>query len=85
MPVGRGNESRNVPASKTGTIYATNARIIDNVCEGSGILFWGNHSIIARNRVSRTGFGTGIGTGQSARADAVGDNRTSARAGAALT
>ena len=71
VPVGRANESINVSVNKTGTIYATNARIIDNVCEGSGILFWGNHSIIAHNRVSRAGFGTGIGTGQSARAYAV--------------
>jgi hypothetical protein len=70
-PVGIENQSINVSVSKTGTIYATNARITDNVCEGSGIWFWGNHSTIARNRISRTGFGTGIGTGQSVHADAL--------------
>jgi hypothetical protein len=71
VPVGTENQSINVSVNNTGTIHATNARIIDNVCEGSGIWFWGNHSIIARNRISRTGFGTGIGTGRSVHADAL--------------
>ncbi|MEO6872699.1 MAG: glycosyl hydrolase family 28-related protein [Chthoniobacterales bacterium] len=62
-PIGDGNEAINVSRNRSGTPYATNARIVDNVCDGSGIWFWGNHSLIARNRVSRTGFGTGIGTG----------------------
>jgi parallel beta-helix repeat protein len=70
-PIGNENQAINVSVNRTGTIYATNARIIDNVCDGSGIWFWGNHSIIARNRVSRTGFGTGIGTGVAKRADAI--------------
>jgi len=43
---------------------ATNARIVDNVCDGSGILFWGFYSTIARNRISNAGFGSGIATGQ---------------------
>jgi parallel beta-helix repeat protein len=71
VPVGTENESINVSANKTGTIYATNARISDNVCEGSGIWFFGKHSIITHNRISRAGFGTGIGTGTSAHADAL--------------
>jgi hypothetical protein len=50
--------------TKQGETRATNARIIDNICEGSGIMFWGFHSTIARNRVSNTGFGSGIFTGQ---------------------
>jgi Pectate lyase superfamily protein len=50
--------------TKQGDKRATNARIIDNVCEGSGIMFWGFYSTIARNRVSNAGFGSGIFTGQ---------------------
>ena len=56
------NES--ILVTKLGETRATNARIIDNICEGSGIMFWGFHSTIARNRVSNTGFGSGIFTGQ---------------------
>lgn len=50
---------------------ATNARIIDNVCDGSGILFWGFYSTIARNRVSNAGFGSGIATGQVANCHTI--------------
>lgn len=71
VPVGIENQSINVSVNRAGMTYARNARIIDNVCEGSGILFWGNHSLIARNRVSRTGFGSGICTGTSQHADAL--------------
>jgi len=46
----------------------TNARVIDNVCEGSGISFWGNNSTIARNRISGSGSGTGIFTGAASTA-----------------
>jgi hypothetical protein len=56
------NES--ILVTKLGETRATNARIIDNVCEGSGIMFWGFYSTIARNRVSNAGFGSGIFTGQ---------------------
>jgi Pectate lyase superfamily protein len=70
-PVGEENQAINVSVNKAGTVYATNARIIDNVCDGSGIWFWGNHSLIARNRVTRTGFGTGIGTGRAENADSI--------------
>jgi len=66
-----GNQSILVSSARVGAIYATNARIIDNVCEGSGIIFWGNNSVIARNRISGAGFGSGICTGRSEHADAL--------------
>ena len=50
---------------------ATNARIIDNVCDGSGILFWGFYSTITGNRISNAGFGSGIATGQVANCHTV--------------
>jgi Pectate lyase superfamily protein len=50
---------------------ATNARIVDNVCDGSGIMFWGFNSTIARNRISNAGFGSGIATGQVANCHTV--------------
>lgn len=50
---------------------ATNARIIDNVCKGSGITFWGFYSTIARNRISNAGFGSGIATGQVANCHTI--------------
>ena len=50
---------------------ATNARIIDNSCEGSGILFWGFNSTIARNRINNVGFGSGICTGQVANCHTI--------------
>ena len=56
------NES--ILVTKLGDTRATHARIVDNVCEGSGIMFWGFYSTIARNRVSNAGFGSGIFTGQ---------------------
>jgi parallel beta-helix repeat protein len=56
------NES--ILVTKYGDTRATNARIIDNVCEGSGILFWGFKSTIARNHITGAGFGAGIFTGR---------------------
>ena len=56
------NES--ILVTKYGDARASNARIIDNVCEGSGILFWGFRSTIARNHISGAGFGAGIFTGR---------------------
>ena len=50
---------------------ATDARIIDNSCEGSGILFWGFNSTIARNRINNVGFGSGICTGQVANCHTI--------------
>jgi parallel beta-helix repeat protein len=49
--------------TKLGETRATKARVIDNVCVGSGIMFWGFNSTIARNRVTGSGFGSGIFTG----------------------
>jgi hypothetical protein len=46
----------------------TDARITDNVCKGSGISFWSDNSMIARNRVSGAGSGTGIFTGAASTA-----------------
>ena len=70
-PVGEENQAINVSDSKTGKTSATNGRIINNTCDGSGIWFWGKHSVIAGNRVSRAGYGTGIGTGRAAHANAL--------------
>jgi parallel beta-helix repeat protein len=50
-------------ATKLGETRSTNGRVIDNVCVGSGIMFWGFNSTIARNRVTGSGFGSGIFTG----------------------
>lgn len=49
--------------TKRAETRSTNARIVDNVCVGSGIMFWGYNSTIARNRVTGSGFGSGIFTG----------------------
>ena len=48
--------------TKQGETYARNVRIIDNSCEGSGVLFSGFNSTIARNRIDNAGFGSGICT-----------------------
>ena len=56
--------NQSILVTKFGDTRATHARIVDNVCEGSGIMFWGFYSTIARNRVSNAGFGSGIFTGQ---------------------
>lgn len=69
MPVQTLNQS--ILVTKYGDTRATNARIIDNVCDGSGILFWGFYSTIARNRITNAGFGSGIATGQVANCHTV--------------
>jgi hypothetical protein len=63
--------NQSILVTKYGGKGATNARIIDNVCDGSGITFWGFYSTIARNRISNTGFGSGIATGQVANCHTV--------------
>jgi hypothetical protein len=50
---------------------ATNARIIENSCEGSGIMFSGFNSTIARNRINNVGFGSGISTGLAANCHTI--------------
>jgi hypothetical protein len=56
--------NQSILVTKERDTRATNARIIDNSCEGSGILFWGFNSTIARNRINNVGFGSGICTGR---------------------
>jgi hypothetical protein len=41
-------------------VWSSHGHVIDNVCEGAGITFSGSDAIIARNKVSRSGFGSGI-------------------------
>jgi Pectate lyase superfamily protein/Right handed beta helix region len=41
-------------------VWSSHGRVSDNICEGAGITFAGDDGIIARNRVSRSGFGSGI-------------------------
>ena len=63
--------NQSILVTKYGDKGATNARIIDNICDGSGITFWGLHSIIAHNKVSNAGFGAGIATGQVANCHSI--------------
>jgi parallel beta-helix repeat protein len=46
--------------SQSAGTWPDHGHVIDNVCEGAGITFAGNNGVIARNRVSRSGFGSGI-------------------------
>ena len=41
-------------------VWSSHSRVSDNVCEGAGISFAGTDGIIARNRVDRSGSGSGI-------------------------
>lgn len=41
-------------------VWSRNGRVINNVCEGAGITFSGNDGMVARNRINRSGSGTGI-------------------------
>ena len=41
-------------------IWSRHGRVIGNVCNGVGITFSGDEGIVARNRVSRSGSGSGI-------------------------
>jgi parallel beta-helix repeat protein len=41
-------------------VWSSNARVINNICEGAGITFSGSDGMIARNRINRSGSGTGI-------------------------
>jgi len=41
-------------------VWSSHGRVINNVCEGVGITFAGSDGIIARNRISRSGYGSGI-------------------------
>ena len=46
--------------TKKGEVWSSHGRVIDNVCEGAGITFAGDDGIIAGNRISRSGYGSGI-------------------------
>ena len=46
--------------TKRGEIWSSQGRVIENVCEGAGITFAGDNGIIAGNRISRSGYGSGI-------------------------
>src|SRR5207302_1497680 len=41
-------------------VWSSHGHVIGNVCEGVGITFSGDDGIVARNRVSRSGSGSGI-------------------------
>ena len=41
-------------------VWSSNGRVINNVCEGAGITFTGSDGMVARNRINRSGSGTGI-------------------------
>jgi parallel beta-helix repeat protein len=46
--------------TKNAAVWSNHGRVINNVCEGVGITFAGNDGLIARNQVSRSGYGSGI-------------------------
>ena len=46
--------------TKKGEVWSSNGRVIQNVCDGAGITFAGDDGIIAGNRISRSGYGSGI-------------------------
>jgi parallel beta-helix repeat protein len=41
-------------------VWSNHGRVVANICEGAGITFSGDAGIVARNRVSRSGSGSGI-------------------------
>ena len=41
-------------------VWSSHGCVVNNVCEGFGIAFSGSDGIIARNRVNRSGSGSGI-------------------------
>lgn len=46
--------------TKAGEAWSSHGRVTDNICEGGGITFAGDDGIISRNRISRSGYGSGI-------------------------
>ena len=46
--------------TKQGDLWSSHGRVIGNVCEGAGITFAGANGVIASNRISRSGYGSGI-------------------------
>jgi len=41
-------------------VWSSNGRVINNICEGAGITVSGSDGMVARNRINRSGSGTGI-------------------------
>jgi parallel beta-helix repeat protein len=41
-------------------VWSNGGRVVGNICEGIGITFSGDNGLVARNRVSRSGSGSGI-------------------------
>ena len=41
-------------------VWSSNGRVMNNICEGAGITFSGSDGMVARNRINRSGSGTGI-------------------------
>ena len=62
--------SRTVPGARPPTcailvtanagVWSSNGRVINNICEGAGITLSGSDGMVARNRINRSGSGTGI-------------------------
>jgi len=46
--------------TRSAGVWSSHGRVVGNVCEGVGITFAGNDGFIARNHVSRSGYGSGI-------------------------
>jgi len=46
--------------TKRDEVWSSHGRVIQNVCDGAGITFAGDDGIIAGNRISRSGYGSGI-------------------------
>jgi parallel beta-helix repeat protein len=46
--------------TKREEVWSNHGRVIENICEGAGITFAGDDGVIARNRISRSGYGSGI-------------------------
>jgi parallel beta-helix repeat protein len=41
-------------------VWSSNGRVMNNICESAGITFSGSDGMVARNRINRSGSGTGI-------------------------
>jgi hypothetical protein len=46
--------------TKSAEVWSNQGRVADNICEGGGITFAGNDGIIAGNRITKSGYGSGI-------------------------
>ena len=46
--------------TKRENVWSSHGRVIENVCEGAGITFAGDDGVINGNRISKSGYGSGI-------------------------